>query len=121
VSSGARYALIVPMALTMGAQNAMARRLAVPDLTTTVLTLTLTGVAADSRLAGGGGGHPGRRLLAVSAMLAGALVGAVLVLHVDIVLPLALAALIVEGVALAAARRSREANADWARPPASSA
>ena len=121
VSSGARYALIVPMALTMGAQNAMARRLAVPDLTTTVLTLTLTGVAADSRLAGGGGGHPGRRLLAVSAMLAGALVGAVLVLHVDIVLPLALAALIVEGVALAAARRSREANADWACPPASSA
>jgi uncharacterized membrane protein YoaK (UPF0700 family) len=121
VSDGARYALIVPMALTMGAQNAMARRIAVPDLTTTVLTLTLTGVAADSRLARGSGGHPGRRLLAVSAMLAGALVGAVLVLHVDIVLPLALAALIVEGVALAAARLARDANADWARPPASSA
>jgi uncharacterized membrane protein YoaK (UPF0700 family) len=122
VSSGARYALIVPMALTMGAQNAMARRLAIPDLTTTVLTLTLTGVAADSRLAGGGGGHPGRRLFSVAAMLTGALVGAVLVLHVDIVLPLALAALIVEGVAVVAARLARDPNADWAHPaPAKSA
>jgi uncharacterized membrane protein YoaK (UPF0700 family) len=122
VSSGARYALIVPMALTMGAQNAMARRLAIPDLTTTVLTLTLTGVAADSRLAGGGGGHPGRRLFSVAAMLTGALVGAVLVLHVDIVLPLALAALIVEGVAVAAARLARDPKADWAHPaPAKSA
>src|SRR5829696_3265410 len=46
VSGTARYALIVPLALAMGTQNAMARRLAVPDLTTTVLTLTLTGVAA---------------------------------------------------------------------------
>jgi len=121
VSHGARYALIVPMALAMGAQNAMARRLAVPDITTTVLTLTLTGVAADSRLAGGRGGHPGRRLFAVSAMLAGALAGAVLVLHVDIVLPLALAALIAEGVALAAARLARDPNAEWVRPPAPSA
>ena len=33
----------------MGAQNATARKLAVPDLTTTVLTLTITGIAADSR------------------------------------------------------------------------
>jgi uncharacterized membrane protein YoaK (UPF0700 family) len=54
VSEGARYALIVPLAIAMGIQNATARRLAVPDLTTTVLTMTLTGVAADSRLAGGG-------------------------------------------------------------------
>ena len=74
-------------------QNATARRLGVPDLTTTVLTLTLTGVAADSRLAGGEGGHPGRRLIAVAAMFAGALTGALLVVHVDLVVPLAIAAL----------------------------
>ena len=43
-----RYALIVALSLTMGAQNATARKLAVPDLTTTVLTLTITGIAADS-------------------------------------------------------------------------
>ena len=56
----------------MGVQNATARRLAVPDLTTTVLTLTLTGIAADSRLAGGSGANTARRLLSVAAMLLGA-------------------------------------------------
>jgi uncharacterized membrane protein YoaK (UPF0700 family) len=47
------YALIVLTAVAMGLRNATVRRLAVPDLTTTVLTLTLTGIAADSTLAGG--------------------------------------------------------------------
>ena len=36
----------------MGLQNATARKLAVPDLTTTVLTLTITGMVVDSRWAG---------------------------------------------------------------------
>jgi uncharacterized membrane protein YoaK (UPF0700 family) len=114
VSHTARYGLIVPLALALGAQNAMARRLAVPDLTTTVLTLTLTGVAADSRLAGGTGGRPGRRLTAVSAMLAGAAVGALLVLRVDVVAPLALATLIVASVAVAASRLATRPDAEWA-------
>jgi hypothetical protein len=34
--------------LAMGGQNAVVRRLAVPDLTTTVLTLTVTGLVADT-------------------------------------------------------------------------
>jgi uncharacterized membrane protein YoaK (UPF0700 family) len=106
VSSGARYALIVPLGVAMGIQNATARRLAVPDLTTTVLTLTLTGVASDSRLAGGEGGHPGRRLIAVAAMFAGALAGALLVVEVDLVLPLALAAALLLTSAAAAHRLS---------------
>ncbi len=46
-SSWLRYVLVAAMALAMGVQNAMARSLAVPDLTTTVLTMTLTGIAAD--------------------------------------------------------------------------
>jgi hypothetical protein len=50
--AGARYVLIVLLVLAMGLQNAIARRLGVPDLTTTVLTLTLTGIASDSILAG---------------------------------------------------------------------
>ena len=116
VSDAARYALIVPLALAMGAQNAVARRLAVPDLTTTVLTLTLTGVASDSRLAGGPGGRPGRRLIAVAAMAAGALAGALLVIRVDVVVPLALAALAIEGTAVATSRLATRPNADWARP-----
>ena len=45
----------------MGIQNGTARKLAVPDLTTTVLTQTITGTAFDSRLAGGTNSRIGRR------------------------------------------------------------
>jgi uncharacterized membrane protein YoaK (UPF0700 family) len=76
-----QYGLIVLLALAMGLQNATARVLAVADLTTTVLTLTLTGLAADSTLAGGTSPRRNRRLLAIGAMLLGAAVGAFLVLH----------------------------------------
>ena len=48
-----RYALIALLAPAMGIQNATVRRLAVPELTTTVLTMTMAGIAADSRFAGG--------------------------------------------------------------------
>jgi uncharacterized membrane protein YoaK (UPF0700 family) len=118
VTQGARYELIVLLALAMGMQNATARRLAVPDLTTTVLTLTLTGVAADSHAAGGAGGHPGRRLIAVAAMLAGALISAVLVLNVDLPLPLAIAAVLLVAVALGSHSFAAETSA-WTRPPGS--
>ena len=40
--------LISLLGAAMGAQNAIARRIAVPDLTTTVLTLTVTGLVADA-------------------------------------------------------------------------
>ena len=73
------YALILLTAVAMGLRNATVRRLAVPDLTTTVLTLTLTGLAADSALAGGDNPRLGRRLAAVLAICAGSAVGAVLV------------------------------------------
>ena len=63
----------------MGLRNATVRRLAVPDLTTTVLTLTLTGIAADSTPAGGRNPRLGRRLASVLAIFAGSAVGAVLV------------------------------------------
>jgi hypothetical protein len=52
------------------------RRLAVPDLTTTVLTLTLTGLAAESPLAGEHETKAGRRLVAVATMFSGAALGA---------------------------------------------
>jgi uncharacterized membrane protein YoaK (UPF0700 family) len=100
LAGGARYALIVLLGLSMGMQNATARRLAVPDLTTTVLTLTITGVAADSAIAGGSGSVAGRRLVAVAAMLVGALVGAALALDVHIVAPLVVALVVTAGVAL---------------------
>ena len=84
--------MIVLLAIAMGIQNAAARRLAVADLTTTVLTMTLTGVAADSVIAGGRGSKLGRRALSVVAMLLGALIGGLLVLKVDNAASLALAA-----------------------------
>jgi uncharacterized membrane protein YoaK (UPF0700 family) len=72
------YILISLMALAMGVRNAAVRHLAVPDMTTTVLTMTLTGLAADSPPAGGSGKGSARKLAAVLAMLAGALTGALL-------------------------------------------
>ncbi len=85
-----QYGLIALLALAMGLQNATARALAVPDLTTTVLTLTLTGLAADSTPAGGANPRWARRLLATAAMLLGAAVGAFLVLRFGVAAALAL-------------------------------
>jgi len=107
LGQGSRYALIALLALAMGVQNATARRLAVADLTTTVLTLTLTGIAADSWLGGASGARTARRVVAVIAMLAGAFIGALLVLHASLAAPLALAAGILAAVCAAADRASR--------------
>jgi uncharacterized membrane protein YoaK (UPF0700 family) len=95
------------LAIAMGLQNTAVRRLAVPDLTTTVLTMTLTGIAADGRK----GGYPtvARRVLAVLTMLVGALVGALLVLHVGLGWALGFAAVLLGIVALVATLRSRRA------------
>ena len=68
-----RYVVIGLLAAALGLQNATVRRLAVADVTTTVLTLTLTGLAADSWLAGGRSPRVGRRVAAVGLMAAGAL------------------------------------------------
>jgi uncharacterized membrane protein YoaK (UPF0700 family) len=92
-----RYAIITLLAFALGARNSAVRRLAVPDMTTTVLTMTLTGLAADSSLAGGSNPHAGRRTTAVLSMFVGALVGAALYLHVGAVWPLGVAAGLVLG------------------------
>src|SRR5262249_22196186 len=59
-------------AVAMGLRNSVVRRLAIPDLTTTVLTLTIAGLAADSSLAGGDNSRWQRRGAAILAILAGA-------------------------------------------------
>jgi uncharacterized membrane protein YoaK (UPF0700 family) len=114
--SGTRYALIVLLGLAMGIQNATVRRLGVRDLTTTVLTMTLTGIAADARVVGGPGSALARRTLSVAAMALGALVGALLVLRVDDAVPLTLAAAVIALTALATHRLSRGAPAAWTKP-----
>lgn len=102
--------VIALLAFAMGARNATVRRLGVPDLTTTVLTMTLTGLAADSRVVGGTGAGSLRRIAAVLAMFAGALAGAQL-LKSSLTLPLVAAgalALATWLIYVPAARRSGE-------------
>ncbi len=106
-SGVARYLLIVLLGLAMGTQNAAARKLAVPDLTTTVLTLTITGIFADGRLAGGAASRTGRRLLSALAMFLGGLVGALLVLRASAALAIAVASVVLVVVAVTAAIPSR--------------
>ena len=94
------YALIVLTGVAMGIRNATVRRLGVSDLTTTVLTLTLTGLAADSRLAGGTGSGSRRRVASVLVMLAGAAVGTGL-LSVSLAIALGACAAVSSAAALA--------------------
>ena len=114
IGTESRYSLIFLLAVAMGVQNATARRLAVPDLTTTVLTMTLTGVAADSPLAGGHGSKLARRALAVAAMLLGASIGGILVLKVDNPAPLALATVLLAVISFFTYRATRSTSA-WTR------
>lgn len=93
--SAAAYAVIVCTALAMGLRNAVVRKLGVSDLTTTVLTLTITGLAADSSLAAGNGGRSGRRVLSILAMFGGAMAGALLLRGLGMGVPLVVAALLV--------------------------
>ena len=95
-----RFATIAVLAAALGVQNSTVRHLGAPDLTTTVLTLTLTGLAADSTLAGGPGPKPHRRLGSVAAMLGGAAAGAG-ILQWSPVAVIAIAAALVAAVAVA--------------------
>jgi uncharacterized membrane protein YoaK (UPF0700 family) len=79
--TAARYAMTVLLAVAMGGQNATARLLAVPDMTTSVLTLTLTGLVADQPDLSAPNSHTVRRLSSVAAILAGAAGGALIVLN----------------------------------------
>ncbi len=115
LSSAVRYSLLVPLALAMGVQNASAQHLAIPELTTTVLTRTLTGIASEAGAVGGPGSKLGRRSVAVAAMLLGALTGGLLALHVSVASALAVALAIVVAVGLAVHLLSRSQGA-WTRP-----
>ncbi len=115
LATGLRFGLIAVLAVGMGIQNATARKLAVPDLTTTVLTMTLTGMTADSVLGGGSGSKAGRRFIAVGTMLAGAVIGAAFIVHHEIVYPVLIASVVTVSVALGAAALARS-DEPWTRP-----
>ena len=113
LGEGSKDSIAALLALAMGAQNAAVRQLKVFDLTTTVLTMTLSGIAADIRQVDRFAVV--RRMLAVGAMLAGAVLGALLVLDVSNVAALGLAAALLAVVVVWAGAGSRSP-ARWHAP-----
>lgn len=110
VGEGAAVTVAVAalVAVAMGLQAAVARHVAVKDLTTVVVTSTITGLAADSRMGAGVGQPWVRRGTAVGLLAAGAAVGALLV-QLHLAWGLGVSAVITAGVALGgllSARRS---------------
>ena len=97
------YALIILTAIAMGLRNTIVRKLGVSDVTTTVLTLTITGLAADSPVARGTGMRSGRKVWSIVAMLTGALIGALMLLTWGFMPPLAVAAVLASAVSLTVA------------------
>jgi uncharacterized membrane protein YoaK (UPF0700 family) len=84
-------------AAAMGMQAAVARSLAVADVTTVVVTSTLTSLASESLVAGGVKGVWNRRFAAIAIIFGGALVGALL-LRLGVAVPLMLAAVLTVAV-----------------------
>ncbi|GAA3698241.1 YoaK family protein [Gordonia hankookensis] len=103
-------------ATAMGIQAAAARVVAVKDVTTVVVTSTITGLAADSVLGSGKGSGTGRRVAAVVAIILGAAVGAA-VMHAHMGAALLTAAVLITGVTVTGAihdQRRTDENADTA-------
>ncbi|PRZ40896.1 uncharacterized membrane protein YoaK (UPF0700 family) [Antricoccus suffuscus] len=97
--------------IALGIQNAVVRRLAVPDVTTTLLTMTLTGMGVDLRkrdLV-----TATRRLLAVLAMLIGAEIGAILVLNLGVTAGMVVATIVL-AVAMVGATLAARGAPNWA-------
>jgi uncharacterized membrane protein YoaK (UPF0700 family) len=102
------YAITALLGSAMGLQNVTARKLAVPDATTTVLTMTLTGLAADAPTAALS--QQAKRVASVLAMLLGALIGTVLVRQASVAAALGLALALLVSVAAAATAASHAAS-----------
>lgn len=84
-------AIAASIALLMGMQAATARSLAVADMTTVVVTSTITAYASETLFEPGWAWLKHRRLWAIFAIFAGALVGALL-MKIHISVPVFLAA-----------------------------
>lgn len=113
-TGAARYAIIVLLAMATGAQTGMARHLAVPDLTTTILTTTIATMSFNVRPGGDRDTHIGRGGMAVLSMVAGGVVSATLVLHGRRVLDLLFTTVLLASVATVAGRLSASGPA-WDR------
>jgi uncharacterized membrane protein YoaK (UPF0700 family) len=105
-----QYLLIAALSPAMGIQNATARALGIPDLTTTVLTLTVTGLFADGRQ-GLRNGSASRRVASLLVMFLGAVAGSLLVVKAGGTAVLAAGTIVLGGTALLTVTRSKRASA----------
>ena len=120
VATARRLLVIVLLAAGMGLRSATVRRLAVPEVTTTVVTSTITALAADSAVPGAGVTRRLWQLATIATRLVGAVAGALLV-RVSLFLPFVLVAsliAVVAGVYLAPVVRERRRSRSPG-PPAS--
>jgi Protein of unknown function (DUF1275) len=115
--TGARDAMLVLLAVSMGAQLAAIRFLKVPDLLTVVLTMTITGVLTERKR---GWHDPAmlRRGLALVAFAVGALSGALPILYVGVAAALSFGLGIIIATTISAHRVSR-ASTSWSRDASS--
>ncbi len=86
-AAGLLYVLIALSSFGMGVQNAAARHLAVPGLTTTVVTTALTGFMVDLPALGIAGSTQRRAVAATVALFCGAAVGATLMVYARVATP----------------------------------
>ncbi len=98
------YALIALSSIAMGMQSAGSRQLAVPGVSTNVVTTAFTGLMAETAAFGISGPNHRRWAAAVVSLFAGAAVGGALLLTVRI-LPPFLTTITVAGICLAAVTR----------------
>jgi uncharacterized membrane protein YoaK (UPF0700 family) len=105
---GSRDAMLILLAMSMGAQLAAFRYLKVPDLLIVVLTMTITGALTEH---GHGWTEPAmlRRGLALLAFAVGALSGALLILNLGVAAALSFGLAIIIATTIAAHRVSRAA------------
>jgi uncharacterized membrane protein YoaK (UPF0700 family) len=99
-----QFLLIAALAPAMGIQNATARAIAIPDLTTTVLTMTVTGLFADGRQ-GLRNRAGARRVASLLAMFLGAVVGSFLVVNAGGTAVVTAGTVLLGGIALFATTR----------------
>ena len=111
LSTAPAVSITTVLGAAMGIQAATARFIGAKDVTTVVVTSTITGLAADSALGSGrGAGESRRRAAAILLILAGAATGAAL-LRWNIGAGLALSGLITAAVAVVGAVHARHSDA----------
>ncbi|WP_207841508.1 YoaK family protein [Williamsia soli] len=106
---GAQIAVAAATAAAMGVQACVARKVAIADMTTVVVTSTLTSLAAETWIRGGREALWNRRLGAIALIFLGAVIGALILAAAGVAVALTLAAVLSLVVTFAGHRYVRTA------------